>query len=32
MPHPIGFSGGQLPSGVEGNSAPDFPLIHDARS
>ena len=25
-------SGGQLPSHVEGSSALDFPLIHDARS
>ena len=30
MPPPIGCSG-QLPSGVEGNSAPDFPLIHDGK-
>ena len=29
--HSIGFSGGQLPSYVEGSSALDFPLIHDAR-
>jgi len=32
FPHSIGFSGGQLPSYVEGSSALDFPLIHDARS
>jgi len=30
--HSIGFSGGQLPSYVEGSSALDFPLIHDAQS
>ncbi len=30
--HSIGFSGGQLSSYVEGSSALDFPLIHDARS
>jgi hypothetical protein len=29
-PHSIGFSGGQLSSDVEGSSALDFPLIHDA--
>jgi len=32
IPHSIGFSGGQLSSHVEGSSAPDCPLIHDARS
>jgi hypothetical protein len=32
LSHSIGFSGGQLPSHVEGSSALDFPLIHDARS
>ena len=31
-PHSIGFSGGQLPSYVEGSPALDFPLIHNARS
>jgi hypothetical protein len=31
-PHSIGFSGGQLSSYVEGSSALDFPLIHDAQS
>jgi len=31
-PHSIGLSGGQLSSDVEGSSALDFPLIHDARS
>ena len=30
--HSIGFSGGQLSSYVEGSSALDFPLIHDAQS
>jgi hypothetical protein len=30
--HSIGFSGGQLSSDGEGNSALDFPLIHDTRS
>jgi hypothetical protein len=30
--HSIGFSGGQLPSYVEGSAALDFPLIHDAQS
>ncbi len=30
--HSIGFSGGQLSSYVEGRSALDFPLVHDARS
>jgi len=29
-PRSIGFSGGQLSSDVEGSSALDFPLIHDA--
>jgi len=32
VPHSIGFSGGQLSSYVEGSSALDFPLVHDARS
>jgi hypothetical protein len=32
IPHSIGFSGGQLSSYVEGSSALDFPLIHDAQS
>jgi len=30
FPRSIGFSGGQLSSDVEGSSALDFPLIHDA--
>ena len=30
--HSSSFSGGQLPSYVEGSSASDFPLIHDAQS
>jgi hypothetical protein len=30
-PHSIGFSGGQLPSYVEGSSALDFPLMRDAQ-
>ena len=30
--HSIGFSGGQLPSYVEGSSALDFPLRHVTRS
>src|SRR5712691_11009263 len=32
LSHSIGFSGGQLSSYVEGSSALDFPLIHDAQS
>ena len=32
FPHSIGFSGGQLSSYIEGSSALDFPLIHDAHS
>ena len=32
FPHSIGFSGGRLSSYVEGSSALDCPLIHDAQS
>jgi len=30
--HSIGLRGGQLSAYVEGSSALDFPLIHDAQS
>jgi len=31
-PHSIGLSGGQLPAYVEGSSALDFQVMHDAQS
>ena len=32
FPHSIGFSGGQLPSDIEGSFVLDSPLMHNARS